>query len=120
MRIYYANVDITEGFDDLRPGLSAEIMIDIESRHDVTRVPIESIRWVGGRSYVALHDRSAGEAAEDPWRWQPIEIGLSDPDYAEVLKGLKAGDRIVARPGNPPPVHRRASRSRRIRWPVES
>ena len=105
VRVYYANVDITEGFDSLRPGLSAEIMVDIESRHNVTRVPIESIRWVGGRSYVALDDRSRGETGENSWRWQQIEIGLSDPDYAEVLNGLKAGDRIVSRPaGLPPPA----------------
>jgi HlyD family secretion protein len=108
VRIYYANVDITEipdGFDSLRPGLSAEIMVDIESRQNVTRVPIESIRWVNRRSYVALEDRSRAESGENSWRWQPIEIGLSDPDYAEVLNGLKAGDRIVSRPaGLPPPA----------------
>ncbi len=90
----------------LRPGLSAEIMIDIESRHKVTRVPIESIRWVGGRSFVALHDRSDKQATEDSWRWQPIEIGLSDPDYAEVLNGLKAG-----RPDRRPSWQSSASRS---------
>src|SRR5205085_675604 len=46
VRIYYANIDIAQGFDELRPGLSAEILIKIESRHDVARVPVESIRWV--------------------------------------------------------------------------
>jgi multidrug resistance efflux pump len=102
VRIYYANVDIPQGFDELRPGLSAEIMIEVETRHDVTRVPVDSIRWVGNRSYVALYDRSRGEAGQESWRWQEIEIGLSDPDHAEVLQGLKPGDRVVARPGNLP------------------
>jgi len=102
VRIYYANVAITQGFAELRPGLSAEIMIEIQTRHDVTRVPIDSIRWVGGRSYVAVYDRPRDEAGQQSWRWQEIEIGLSDPDHAEVLKGLKPGDRIVARPGNLP------------------
>ena len=32
MRIYYANVDITEGFSELRPGLSAEIMVEIDEK----------------------------------------------------------------------------------------
>ncbi len=41
VRIYYANVDITEGFDALRPGLSAEIQIEIERKEGVTRVPVE-------------------------------------------------------------------------------
>jgi HlyD family secretion protein len=112
VRIYYANVDITQGFDDLRPGLSAEIMVDIESRHDVVRVPLESIRWADSKSYVALEDRARGEAGENPWRWQPIEIGLSDPDYAEVINGLKPGDRVVSRPASlPPPVPERVKTS---------
>ena len=66
VRIYYANVDITEGFDALRPGLSAEILIDIERRQDVTRVPVEAIRWVAGRAYVALHDKAAKRPASHP------------------------------------------------------
>jgi multidrug resistance efflux pump len=105
VRIYDANVDITEGFDDLRPGLSAEIEIEIETRHNVTRVPIDSVRWVGNKPYVALHDPSGDDQGKPNWRWQLIEIGLSDPAHAEVLSGLKPGDRVVARPsGLPPPV----------------
>jgi multidrug resistance efflux pump len=103
VRIYYANVNITKGFDELRPGLSAEIMIEIETRHNVTRVPIEAIRWVGERSYVAVYDRARDQGGQQQsWRWQEIEIGLSDPDHAEVLKGLQPGDRVIARPANLP------------------
>jgi len=103
VRVYYANVDITKGFDELRPGLSAEIMIEVETRRNVTRVPIDAIRWVGERSYVAVYDRGRAQGGpEQPWHWQEIEIGLSDPDHAEVLKGLQPGDRVVARPTNLP------------------
>lgn len=103
VRIYYANVNITEEFELLRPGLSAEILIEIESRHDVTRVPVESLRWVANRSYVAVFDRARSEAGQEPWHWQEIKIGLSDSEYAEVISGLTAGDRVVARPGSLPP-----------------
>src|SRR5262249_9109781 len=40
VRIYYANVDIVEGFDELRPGLSAEVIFKIDTRHNVTRIPV--------------------------------------------------------------------------------
>lgn len=103
VRIYYANIDILEGFDELRPGLSVEIEIEVERREEVTRVPIDAIRWVEGKPYVALFDRSRAQADRDPWRWQPIEIGLSDPDHAEVVAGLKPGDRVVDRPFSLPP-----------------
>jgi multidrug resistance efflux pump len=112
VRIYYANVNIKEGFDGLRPGMSAEIIIDVERRRDVTRVPIDAIRWVDGRSYVAIYDPAREQAGQPPWRWQQIEIGLSDPRFAEVVAGLRAGDRVIADPaGLPtPPAERVASR----------
>ena len=102
VRIYYANVDIVEGFDALRPGLSAEIQIEVERRESVTRVPVESIRWIHGKSYVALYDKPRADAGQEPWVWREIEIGLSDPSFAEVIKGLKPGDRVVGRPSGLP------------------
>jgi multidrug resistance efflux pump len=98
VRVYYANVDIIDGFDDLRPGLSAEIRFEVETRRRVTRVPLESIRWVGEEAFVAVYDGSLADAGKVPWQWRPIEVGLSNAEYAEVLSGLKTGDRIVAIP----------------------
>ena len=46
VRIYYANVEIDQGFDDLRPGLSAEVSFHVDLRPGVTRVPLDSVRWV--------------------------------------------------------------------------
>jgi len=102
VRIYYANVDIIDEFDDLRPGLSAEIVFKIDSRRHVTRVPLESIRWVGDQAWVALHDGSRDEAGGTPWSWRKIALGLSDSRYAEVVSGIQAGDRVVASPQNLP------------------
>ncbi len=58
VRIYYANVEIDQGFDDLRPGLSAEVVVHVDSRPGVTRVPVESVRWVGDKAYVAVYNRA--------------------------------------------------------------
>jgi len=102
VRIYYANVDIIDEFEDLRPGLSAECVFHIDSRHDVTRVPLESIRWVRGQTYVALYSRSLAEAGGTPWNWRKIELGVSDSRYAEVVSGIQAGDRVVTMPQDLP------------------
>ncbi len=96
VRVYYANVDIEKGFEDLRPGLSAEVTFRVDSRRSVVRVPIEAIRWAGEQAFVALFDPSAEQSTAENWRWQPIEIGVSDTHFAEVLHGLKVGDRVVA------------------------
>ncbi len=103
VRIYYANVEILEGFDDLRPGLSARLVFEVESRRSVARVPVESIRWVNERPYVALYDRAAAPDGGQPWKWPPSQIGLSDLSFAEVLGGLQVGDRVVSLPGSLPP-----------------
>ena len=102
VRIYYANVTLESGFDDLRPGLSAEVIFLIDRRPNVTRVPLDSLRWVGGRSYVARYDRSLDEAGKQPWHWRPVALGISDTYYAEVTSGLEAGDRVVANPRSLP------------------
>jgi multidrug resistance efflux pump len=98
VRVYYANIDIEKGFDELRPGLSAEVNIMIDRQPNVTRVPLEAVRWAGGQSYVALFDRSRQQAGTNPWHWLPVQLGASDTHYAEVMSGLEAEDRIVADP----------------------
>ncbi len=97
VRVYYAKVDIAEGFADLRPGLSAEVVFLVDSRRDVTRVPLDAIRWVNERGYVALYDPSSTNA-QQKWRWKEVHLGISDWQYAEVVSGLEPGDRIVATP----------------------
>ncbi len=97
VRVYYAKVDIAEGFADLRPGLSAEVVFLVDSRRDVTRVPLDAIRWVKERGYVALFDPSVANT-QQKWRWREVHLGLSDWHYAEVVSGLEPGDRVIASP----------------------
>jgi len=111
VKIYYANVDIIDEFDALRPGLSAQVIFNIDARRAVTRIPLESIRWVGDQAYVALYDRPLAEAGKEPWSWRNIELGLSDSRYAEVVSGVQAGDRVVANPLDlPQPANVKAHR----------
>lgn len=104
VQVYFATVNLdTGGFDELRPGLSAEVSFLVERHTNVTRVPLEAIRWVDDQPYVALtHATPEGMA----WRWTPVSLGLSDARYAEVRSGLKRGDRVIAQPNElPRPSH---------------
>jgi HlyD family secretion protein len=96
VRVYYANVDIEDEIEELRPGLTAEVYFQTNFHPGITRVPVQAIRVIDGKSYVALHQPGSATSAENPWRWTPVEVGLSDTDYVEVVSGVKRGDRVVA------------------------
>jgi HlyD family secretion protein len=96
VRIYYASVNIDEGFEDLRPGLTAEVFFRTDTRFGVTRVPIQAIRVIDGKHYVAVHEPSRQAEQNPSWRWKRVELGLSDPDFVEVISGVKQGDQVVA------------------------
>jgi multidrug efflux pump subunit AcrA (membrane-fusion protein) len=96
VRVYFALVSIEEGFDDLRPGLSAEVSFLSDRRRQVERLPLSAVRSIEGESFVAVPDRSKGTRREVPYRWQKVELGLSGPEFVEVISGVRQGDRVVA------------------------
>jgi multidrug efflux pump subunit AcrA (membrane-fusion protein) len=102
VRVYYAMVNIEEGFEDLRPGLTAEVFFKSSTRSGITRIPVQSIRLIEGKPYVALHVPTADRSREAAWQWKRVELGLTDPDFAEVISGVKQGDRVVADPRSLP------------------
>ena len=100
VRFYYATVSIAEGgFAALRPGLTAEVLFKSSARNSVTRVPLQAVRSIDGKHYVAVHEPAPNAGADTTsWRWKRVELGLSDPDFVEVVSGVRRGDRVVAHP----------------------
>jgi multidrug resistance efflux pump len=98
VRIYYATVNIEAGFEDLRPGLTAEVVFLTDVHNDVPRLPIDSILAVDGKHYVALHRPTGAGREQDSWKWTQVELGLSDPDFVEIVSGVRKGDQVVANP----------------------
>lgn len=105
VRIYYANIDIQEGFAELRPGLTVEVVLHSESRDRATRIPVDSVRWIKNQPYVAVHDPGSKQSRKPSWNWRKVQLGLFGTHHAEVIEGVKLGDRIVADPaGLPAPL----------------
>lgn len=99
-KIYNAIVNIDRiDFEGLRPGLSAEIAMKVDTQQAVTRVPVEAVRWFRDEAYVARP-----KAGGPGWGWHPVTLGGIDTTHAEVLAGLEPGDRVIAQPkGFPAP-----------------
>jgi len=94
VRYFYATVRIESGgFDELSSGLSAELEFLVQTRRRVTRVPLESIRWVGDQTFAAMASSTPGG---DDWLWKPVALGATDTTFAEVKSGLAPGDRVIA------------------------
>ncbi len=95
------------GFAELRPGLSAEVTFLVDTRREVTRVPLQAVRWFNNKSYVAVvsnPDATSGSRSgsrtskESSYHWQEVVLGASNTRYFEVVSGLAPGQKVIAQP----------------------
>jgi HlyD family secretion protein len=74
----------------LRPEMTTQCKIIVETRKDVLAVPNTAIKWVAGRKVCFV----VGDPKQPPREVEP-ELGLVGLEASEVLSGLKEGD-VVA------------------------
>jgi multidrug efflux pump subunit AcrA (membrane-fusion protein) len=74
----------------LRPGMNVSVRIIVAERHDVVQVPLEAVsRDEEDRPVATVTDQS-GETST-----RRLMLGLANNKSVEVVKGLKAGERVV-------------------------
>lgn len=94
LREYEVEVHLTDTVDKvrkLRPGLTAQIEILVNSRQGVLQVPVQSVVGVGGKyfSFVLLPD--------GPQR-RELKIGESNETDIEIIDGVADGESVVMNP----------------------
>src|SRR3569833_3840996 len=72
----------------LRPGMSADVEIIVDTLNNVLMVPAQTVMSKDKERFVYVLDD--GEVVR-----RIVETGRSNWDYTEVLKGLNAGDAVV-------------------------
>ncbi|WP_299465571.1 HlyD family efflux transporter periplasmic adaptor subunit [uncultured Gimesia sp.] len=88
IKIHPNGADITK----LKPGLTAEIEILIESRDNVLQVPVQSVITIGDHRYIfVLNSDGTTEQRE-------IKIGQAGDTMIEILDGVKKGDEVILNP----------------------
>ena len=90
--VYY---ETTIGFGEvpgeIKPGMSADIIIKTNSKDNVLIVPEEAITADGNRNFVEVY--ANGKAEE-----RDIQIGLKgNDDMVEVISGLEIGEKVILR-----------------------
>ena len=81
-----------EGADGvaLRPGMTANVSIVVGRRQDVLLVPALAVQQSDEGNVVLVQDSPQGPAVATP-----VQVGLSDGTYVEVVSGLIEGDQVV-------------------------
>lgn len=77
----------------LRPGTSVDVRVITEESADTIAIPERSVfRHNGGWAVFAVNGAHA--------KLTPVELGLKNDNWAEILSGLEIGQTIIAEPKN--------------------
>lgn len=82
---YAARILIEKQDPRVRPGMTANLSIPVVSAENAVAVPLAAVFTEQGERFVYV---KKGETFER----RPIQIGIADYDFAEVQKGLTAGE----------------------------
>ena len=91
LKVYSTEVVITDTIPDIKPGVSANAEIVITNISSTLKVPIQAVTTYKGEQVVY-----AGSARSP--RPVPVEVGLFNTKFIQILKGLEEGDRILLAP----------------------
>ncbi len=88
-RTMHTEVDVPNPDRLLMPGMYAETTLTLEARNDALTVPLEAMNHEGGQTTVYVVDDK--NEIQD----RAITLGLQTASDAEILSGLKEGERVV-------------------------
>jgi membrane fusion protein, macrolide-specific efflux system len=89
MYVVYVSPDITP--ETMRSGMTATVQFEVASKKNVVVVPNDALKTgPGGKNSVLLF--SGGQRT-----MTPVEVGLTDGKFSEVISGLKEDDVVSAR-----------------------
>ncbi len=85
---YETFVKILGSPEGLKPGLTAEVRIQVERLPNVLQVPVQAIFEHAGKYYCVMRDG-------DGWRAHQVKIGSTNDKFVVIRERLKKGDEIV-------------------------
>ena len=77
---------------DLKPGMTAEVEIRVDSLQDVIKVPLSSVVEEKGKYHCYI------QAADGSSEKRTVEVGLSDETFVQVKDGVQEGDVVIRNP----------------------
>jgi len=91
MKVYPTMVKIDGIHDWLRPGMSAEVEILVESLSNAVYVPLQAVTYIDDKQVVYVAQGGRGVARE-------VEVGTFSEQFIEIVSGLRRGEQVMLLP----------------------
>jgi membrane fusion protein, macrolide-specific efflux system len=83
---------------DIKPGMSADLRVLIESRPKVLSVPIEAVVKESGRSFVTKLAQAPGKKGAP--QKSEVQVGARNERSLEVVSGVDEGEKLLINPAS--------------------
>lgn len=91
LKVYNTDILLTESVPNVKPGVSAKAEVVITNIADALSVPIQAVTTLKGKQVVYVASGSSTEP-------RPVEVGMYNTKFIQVLNGVNAGDRVLLSP----------------------
>ena len=75
--------------EEIPIGSTVKLSLVTERAENAMLIPVDAIYYSGGDGYVYLYQDGTAKMT-------PVEVGLYDSEYAEILSGLNTDDMVVS------------------------
>ena len=90
IKVFKTKVDVAKADPRLRPGMTARIEVELARKPAVLKAPLEAVFEEGGKKVAYV----VADNPKQPPARRPIQLGLKDEVDAEVVTGLREGERL--------------------------
>ncbi|MFM1896921.1 MAG: hypothetical protein RLZZ385_1995 [Pseudomonadota bacterium] len=97
LKVYPTVVKIHGTYDWLRPGMSAEVEVLVDTLENVIYVPLQAVSYFGDEQVVYVRNGSRVER-------RSVEVGDFSEQFIEITAGLREGEEVLLLP--PPDMAR--------------
>lgn len=87
---YNVVLDITDPTDVIRPGMTANVDIEVAQERNILTVPNSAIKPYQRKKAVQVVDPQTGEP-----KYVPVAVGIRSPEKTQIIRGIEEGSEVI-------------------------
>jgi membrane fusion protein, macrolide-specific efflux system len=96
--VFPVEATLTDGDAQIKPGMTADVRIHIETRKGVLSLPIEGVAREAGKSFVTRV--LPGEKGAQKTEKVEVQVGARNDREIEIASGIGEGDQVLIKPAS--------------------